>query len=256
MASRTKTWTGVVPLLIITLTAAWLTGCAGLPPPSASPLATPVQPAQEVTMPKPSPSPAAGTPTMAPIATPAPTMHGVQPAALGTAARQDLATSLQVPIEGIQVISVDKAEMPAGSLGCGDAGGRQNTGLIIGYEITLSAGGQEYIYHSDGLRLVPCSPTDFAAGGQPAAVTGTPAKAGATIQGGAVADLAQRLGIAPDAISVISIEPVEWPDASLGCAKPGMMYAQVVTPGYRIVLEAGGKTYEYHTGGGQVATCP
>ena len=64
----------------------------------------------------------------------------------------------------------------------------------------------------------------------------------------AVADLAGQLGIAAEAITVRSVEAVEWSDASLGCPKPGMMYAQVITPGYRIVLEANGQSYEYHTG--------
>jgi hypothetical protein len=66
-------------------------------------------------------------------------------------------------------------------------------------------------------------------------------------------DLSQRTGIPKSDIKVQAVEAVEWPDSSLGCPRPGMMYAQVITPGYRIVLEAGGKTYEYHsagTGGG------
>jgi hypothetical protein len=29
------------------------------------------------------------------------------------------------------------------------------------------------------------------------------------------------------------------------------MYAQVITPGYRVVLEAGGQRYEYHTDTGR-----
>ena len=64
----------------------------------------------------------------------------------------------------------------------------------------------------------------------------------------AVADLARQLGIAAEAITVRSVEAVEWPDASLGCPEPGMMYAQVITPGYRIMLEANGQFYEYHAG--------
>jgi hypothetical protein len=79
----------------------------------------------------------------------------------------------------------------------------------------------------------------------------TPAATGAlrpTAVGLAVADLAGQLDIAAEAITVRSVEAVEWPDASLGCPKPGMMYAQVITPGYRIVLEAGGQSYEYHAG--------
>lgn len=48
-------------------------------------------------------------------------------------------------------------------------------------------------------------------------------------------------------IQVASLEPVEWRDTSLGCPQEGMAYAQVITPGYMIVLEAGGQTYEFHT---------
>ena len=71
----------------------------------------------------------------------------------------------------------------------------------------------------------------------------------------AVADLAARLSVNPAAITVQVVEPIEWPDASLGCPQPGMMYAQVVTPGYRIVLEVNGKSYEYHAGGGGIVRC-
>lgn len=59
--------------------------------------------------------------------------------------------------------------------------------------------------------------------------------------------LAEELGVTADQIEVTTIEPVEWPDASLGCPKPGKAYAQVITPGYRIVLEIDGKEYELHT---------
>ncbi len=47
--------------------------------------------------------------------------------------------------------------------------------------------------------------------------------------------------------SVESIEHKKWGDTSLGCPKLGEMYAQVVTPGWLIVLSAGGRTLEYHT---------
>ena len=71
----------------------------------------------------------------------------------------------------------------------------------------------------------------------------------------ALANLAATLGIAPTAITVKVVEPVDWPDASLGCPQPGMMYAQVITPGFRIVLEVDGRSYEYHTDGGGIARC-
>ena len=65
----------------------------------------------------------------------------------------------------------------------------------------------------------------------------------------------RQLGIAATTITVRSVEAVDWPDASLACPQPGMMYAQVITPGYRIVLEVDGKSYEYHTGGGGIVRC-
>lgn len=61
-----------------------------------------------------------------------------------------------------------------------------------------------------------------------------------------IADLSQQLGIPADSITVVEARAVTWPDASLGCPQPGMAYAQVLTPGYRVVLEAGGQTYDYH----------
>jgi hypothetical protein len=63
----------------------------------------------------------------------------------------------------------------------------------------------------------------------------------------AIADLARKLDLAPGEIAVLSVDAVEWPDTSLGCPQPGMMYAQVITPGYRVFLQAEGQTYEYHT---------
>ena len=59
--------------------------------------------------------------------------------------------------------------------------------------------------------------------------------------------LARQLGISVDQITLSDIKPVVWRDAGLGCPKPGVDYIQVETPGYRIVLEAQGQTYNYHT---------
>jgi len=60
-------------------------------------------------------------------------------------------------------------------------------------------------------------------------------------------DLAQKTGISLDKINVLEVEAVEWPDGSLGCGKPGTEYLQVVTPGFHILLEAGGQMFSYHT---------
>ena len=61
------------------------------------------------------------------------------------------------------------------------------------------------------------------------------------------AALAERLQTDPDTIKLVSVEAVDWPDGCLGVQTPGVMCTMVITPGYRVILEADGKQYEYHT---------
>jgi len=69
-------------------------------------------------------------------------------------------------------------------------------------------------------------------------------------------DLAHRKGIDKEQITVVAVKEVNWPDTSLGCPEPGMVYAQVITPGHRIILSYVGQTYEYHSDqGGRVVYC-
>jgi hypothetical protein len=62
----------------------------------------------------------------------------------------------------------------------------------------------------------------------------------------AVSALSKNLGLTPDQIKIVSTEAVDWPDSCLGVSVEGIMCSQVVTPGFRIILEANGKQ-EYHT---------
>lgn len=59
--------------------------------------------------------------------------------------------------------------------------------------------------------------------------------------------LARKLGLTPNEIALFEVRAAEWPDASLGCPQTGLQYAQVLTPGFQILLEAAGKLYTYHT---------
>lgn len=68
---------------------------------------------------------------------------------------------------------------------------------------------------------------------------------------------AGELQISAEEIQVSAIAAVVWPDASLGCPLPAMVYAQVMTPGYIIVLEVAGKKYPFHTDESTIAIlCP
>lgn len=61
-------------------------------------------------------------------------------------------------------------------------------------------------------------------------------------------DLAQRLSISITQINIMDAKEVTWSNSSLGCPQPGMLYADVLTPGYLILLSANGQDYEYHAG--------
>lgn len=63
----------------------------------------------------------------------------------------------------------------------------------------------------------------------------------------AMASAAANRGVAPESVSVVRFEAVDWPDSSLGCPEEGGVYAQVITPGYLVVLSIGGEEVEYHT---------
>lgn len=67
----------------------------------------------------------------------------------------------------------------------------------------------------------------------------------------AVDDLAATLGVDAGEVQVVAVEEVTWRDGSRGCAQPGMAYTQALVDGSRITLRAGGRTYEYHSGGSQ-----
>jgi len=61
-------------------------------------------------------------------------------------------------------------------------------------------------------------------------------------------DLAQRLSIPTSDISLVEAKEVVWQDGSLGCPQPGMLYTQVITPGYLIKLKYDIRDFEYHAG--------
>lgn len=106
-------------------------------------------------------------------------------------------------------------------------------------------------------RLIPApEPTPI----PPALQMDTPTPAPDPIQDDiirlAISDLAARLSIDPELVHIISAESTLWPDSSLGCPQPGEAYAQVLTEGVLIQLEADDQIYEYHTDtGAQLILC-
>lgn len=68
-------------------------------------------------------------------------------------------------------------------------------------------------------------------------------------------NLAVRLKIKKEDITLQSVKQKEWGDSSLGCPQKGKLYIQSITSGYEIALSAKGKKYIYHGGLNRVVSC-
>lgn len=72
----------------------------------------------------------------------------------------------------------------------------------------------------------------------------------------AAKSLSGRIHAPVDSIAGVSQDETTWNDSCLGCPQTGENCAQVLTPGYRIVLRVSDATYEYHTDlGGRAKLC-
>ena len=138
----------------------------------------------------------------------------------------------------IEVVKVEAVQWRDGCLECAKAGEMCTDAIVPGYRIVLRAAGVEFEYRTDEKQTVrPCPSTTSAADwGQTQPLVQK-----------AVADLMPRLAVPMDAIKVVSVEQVMWPDSSMGCPKAGQAYLTVIVPGYQIILEVDGKTFAYHT---------
>ena len=70
-------------------------------------------------------------------------------------------------------------------------------------------------------------------------------------------ELAQRLGIAPESITLSEARQVSWRSGAQGCPEPGMNYTQALVPGSLIFLKVGDEIHAYHAKhGGKPFYCP
>lgn len=162
-------------------------------------------------------------------------------------ARTALAERLDQANDAVTFLDVESAEWPTAAMGCPEPDQMYAQVLTPGYIVRLRANDEVYEVHiSKGGRVVFCDAGKESRGME------VPAAAEPAVMA-AKRDLASRASVKIEDVEVTSFEAVEWSDSSLGCPQPGQMYAQVITPGYRVILKAAGQTYEYHTDRGNRA---
>lgn len=195
----------------------------------------------------PTPVPSATPSTRSPAGTPATSLPSTHEPAVEQA-RADLARWLNIAVDQVTVVSVTESGRPLLATGCQPIEAQASVpAIVMGQDITLSAGGRTFVYRVQGGRVLVCEGTTSA--------SGWPLQAEAAVRA-AVDDLASKRGLAPESVQVVSVMAEEWQDTSLGCPQPRMHYAQIIVQGYRIVLAAGGQQVEYHSDRrGNVVTC-
>jgi hypothetical protein len=242
-------------------------GATAAPPTATSALPTEAPAATSVPPPTEAPT-AAAPPTEAPAASPGqptPASPGTSvrpPDALVAAAQQRLARHLGVPADSLMLQSANQKEWPDGALGCPQPGQVYPQIVTPGFVLVFSNSAQTQTYEVHTGRseqqMILCEndqPIDLVN-----QASAPPTSAGDTAQTNPASlpqvelarqALAKEIGIDTAAIRLTQLEEVEWRDSSLGCPKPGLNYLQVITPGYRIVLEAQNRSYEYHSDTGK-----
>ena len=230
---------------------------SGAPEPTASAgspaTSGPAAPSSEPQQPTGQPRPGGGT-SVAP------------PAGLVDAAQRQLAQHLKLPAEQVVLQSANKQEWPDGALGCPQPGMAYpqvltegfrliftNPAQTASYDVHTAMGPAQMVLCQDGKAADLSVAENSAAAAPPPGETAPVDPAATPAVDAAKAALAQEIGVKPEQIAVVSVEPVEWGDSSMGCPQPGRVYLQVITPGYRVVLEAQGQRYEYHTDSGKNA---
>ncbi len=163
--------------------------------------------------------------------TPRPTStEGLSPAQ--RAALSLLSETLSLPADQITLISTEAVTWPDGCLGIQRAGLMCTQALVEGYRIVLEAEGKQYELRTNqtGSQVV------IASGLEPSDL----------IERVMIQQLASNLGISESDISLVSRTEVEFNDTCLGVTLENVLCAQMITPGYVIILEAKGIQYEYH----------
>lgn len=142
-----------------------------------------------------------------------------------------LAEVAGLKLEAIRYLRMEEIQWPNACLGVQEADEMCAEVITPGYKFELENDGHTYLLHANRQLT--------------AGRLGGPAELVAALKVRQVA--AQEMNTALVTVRLVSVEMVEWPNSCLGIEKPEMACLMVISPGYRVTLEVGGQSLEYHT---------
>lgn len=157
--------------------------------------------------------------------------------AITAAATAFLANELGVAESDIEVVSATETEFTDSCLGLGQANESCLQAMTPGWIVILDVAGQSYEAHTDEtgqqVRVAVELPEGDGAADAPSAA--------------AQEYLVAELGVALGDVQVISAEMTEFSDSCLGLGQADESCLQAITPGWIIMLDVAGQSYEAHT---------
>ncbi|MBA3531296.1 MAG: hypothetical protein H0T73_05165 [Ardenticatenales bacterium] len=166
--------------------------------------------------------------------------------------------------ETLTVSEVEAVEWPNAGLGCPQPEQMYIEVITPGYLLQVKSGEEVFKVHTnkDGSVIVICPKLEAVVpegettnGGDSTAVPAgsdpllPPALSGeaAEVAARAIEKVTGESGLARTSLTVTSYSQEMWSDSGLGCRKAGQMYMQVITPGYKFVIQGEGETFNVHT---------
>lgn len=200
------------------------------------------------------------TPELSPLSAPhSPLAVPVTPVSMSAEARSVgdalaplVAEKTGIPSEALTLVSAESVSWRDASLGCPEPGKMYAQVIIEGWHVIFQGPEGEVI----DVRTT-ADPQDFRICEQEAEMLEGAANRDLPAVVAAIALISQQEGLAADEIAVVEAASVQWANSCLGCADPGENCLMVITPGYRVILEHAGRTYQVHTSqdGSRVRLC-
>ena len=197
-----------------------------------------------------------GTATPPAETTEEPTLEGPEGVegsdAIAAAVVAFLAQELGVAEDQIEATEVVDVEFSDSCLGLGGPAESCLQAITPGWLVLLDVNGEPYEVHTDEtgqqIRIAPALPEEGDA----------PTDTADTVVAAVQEFVAAELDVALGDVQVVSAEPTEFNDGCLGFGRPDESCIQVITPGWIVILDVGGQTYEAHTDetGQQVRLAP
>jgi hypothetical protein len=176
------------------------------------------------------------------------------PAPVVERARQALGEAGLSP--DLKLLSSEHVQWADSSLGCPQPGMMYTQVITSGYALRFADQGSTHEVHVAGDAAIVCSP-QLGAGVPKRATAAYRARDLDAIIETARADLAARLELKEEDVSLRNFEPTTWPDSRLGCGEPaaeGAMPGPV--RGFKLIFATSRQYYTYHTDLKRAFPCP